>query len=310
MVRHSVFRWAIAILALSWGGAASAGPMGTDVSPLFQTGDVEKDFNASSKSVTVIPGQSLDAVAQPEWLTQAGRTNGFDMKDIRLSYDKQTDTLAVGVNFWGIAGNTDGSPEGKQDPRIFPGGQNQPHIGGDKSITVAFSSAATPAQAGVVAGVPADKSASPAGSLDSFKVSTSNGSTFLGGSYGTTLTDHLGALAYDPTKDHPDFEFTIKNFSTIPNLNALTKGFYIQAYTGAASTYTIGKSFVQNTFVGPPLSEPGYIQNPPNVIPPTPGPMITPKVTTPEPTTILAWGLVAGGAAWRVRRRIHPSIRP
>ena len=134
MVRLSVIRWYVALLALTWAGTATADSM---VSPLFKTGDVEQDFPASSSSVTVIPGQGLGAVYQPQWMTDEGRINGYVMKDIRLSYDKATDTLAVGVNFWGVAGNTDGSPDGQADPRtIAMGGSNQPHIGGDKSITV------------------------------------------------------------------------------------------------------------------------------------------------------------------------------
>src|SRR5262249_5076412 len=150
--------------ALTWAGGASADSM---VSPLFKTGDVEKDFPAGSDSVTVIPGQALGAVAQPQWMTDEGRINGYVMKDIRLSYDKQTDTLAVGVNFWGVAGNTDGSPDGTVDPRtLAAGGSNPPHIGGDKSITVALTpvtSAGTAASPLVVAGVPAIKDGGPSG---------------------------------------------------------------------------------------------------------------------------------------------------
>src|SRR3954451_8509204 len=165
MVRHSVFRWTVAVLALSWAGTAAADPIvapsGTAASPLFATGDVEKDFNASSKSVTVVPGQAVNAVAQPQWMTQAGLINGYVMKDIRLSYDKASDTLAVGVNFWGVAGNTDGSPDGQTNPKtIAMGGSNPPHLGGDKSITIGFTPVTKDgvnAAPLVVAGVPAVK---------------------------------------------------------------------------------------------------------------------------------------------------------
>ena len=52
MVRHSVFRWPVAVLALAWAGPAAADAdrrghrPGTAVSPLFATGNVEKDFAA------------------------------------------------------------------------------------------------------------------------------------------------------------------------------------------------------------------------------------------------------------------------
>jgi hypothetical protein len=324
MVRHSDYRWTVAVLALTWAGTVAADPMkpepmrsasGTAVSPLFQSGDVEKDFKASSPSVTVVPGQSLDAVAQPKWMTDAGLTNGYVMKDIRLSYDKNSDTLAVGVNFWGIAGNTDGSPDGKANPRtIAMGGSNPPHIGGDKSISVAFAPV-TPSGAAaeplVVAGVPAIKMGSPIGSLDGFNVAAyQNSPGGLGRSYGATLANNLGSLAYDPSSVHPDFEFTIKNFSKIPGLDALSKGFYIQGYAGTGSTTVVGKSAIFNTLVGAPLQQPQDLKFQPGITPPAPHEIITPKVTTPEPTTFLAWGLIAGGAAWRVRRRVRPTVRP
>ena len=321
MVRHSDFRWLVALLALGWAWPVAADaivpntpgigiPSGPGVSPLFATGNAEVDLPASSSSVTVVPGQAMNDVAQPQWMTQAGLINGYVMKDIRLSYDAKSDTLAVGVNFYGIAGNTDGSLDGSTNPRtIAAGGSNPPHIGGDKSITVAFTpvtAAGTSADPIVVAGVPADKSHSPAGSLDGFNVATVNDPLYktsgIAQAYGTTLTNNLGALAYDPSQAHPGFEFTIKNFSKIPGLNALTNGFYISAYSGTGSTIIVGKSAVPDTFVAG-LQQPGNL-NPP------PGPVIPPAPQIPEPSTVVAWGLLFGGAGWRIRRRLRPANRP
>ena len=323
MVRHSGFRWIVALLALGWARPVSADAItpavgavsGTAVSPLFVTGNAELDLPSSSKSVTDVPGQAANAVAQPQWMTQAGLVNGYVMKDIRLSYDSKTDTLAVGVNFYGIAGNTDGTANGGTNPlTIAAGGSNPPHIGGDKSISVAFTpytAAGINADPVVVAGVPANKGVSPAGSLDGFDVATVNAaalhSSGLAQAYGTTLTKNLGSLAYDPSAAHPDFEFTIPKFSKIPGLNALTNGFYISAYAGTGSTIIVGKSAIPDTFVSPPeaqqLTPPVNLNNgltPGNTTPTT---TITP-LGTPEPTTILAWGLVAGVAGLRVRRKL------
>ena len=323
MVRHSVFRWPMALLALAWACPAGADAIiptpgaGAAASPLFLTGDVEKDLptpppNSPTPTVTVVPGQALGDVGQPKWMNDAGLVNGYVMKDIRLSYDQKTDTLSVGVNFYGIAGNVDGSKDGSTNPlTTAAGGSNPAHIGGDKSIAIAFTpvtAAGVNANPVVVAGVPANKSLSPPGSLDGFTVSTfaGLGKTVSGSSFGTTLASNVGQLAYDPSSAHPDFEFTIKNFSKIPGLNALTNGFYVSAYTGTQSTVIVGKSYIDDTKVGAPLSSPGNLLPPPTVTPPTP----PPPVKTPEPTTILAWGLVAGGAGWRVRRRLRPSARP
>jgi hypothetical protein len=323
MVRHSEFRWIVALLTLGWAVPAAADAItpnvgavnGTQVSPLFVTGNVATDMPASSSSVTVVPGQPLDAVAQPAWMTQAGLINGYAMQDIRLSYDKTTDTLSVGVNFYGIAGDTDGTLNGGTNPlTTAAGGSNPPHIGGDKSISIAFTpvtAAGVNAEPVVVAGVPANKSNSPAGSLDGFNVATVNSAAYqssgIAQAYGTTLANNLGALAYDPSQAHPGFEFTIKNFSQIPGLNALTNGFYISAYAGTGTTVIVGKSAIPDTLVSipNPTGQPQNLNNPPPVTPNGPG--TNTKIPTPEPSTILAWGLVAGVAGLRVRRRLRPS---
>lgn len=321
MVRHSDFRWLVALLALGWAQSSPADAItpavgsasGTAVSPLFVTGNSETDLPSSSKSVTTIQGQAMNAVAQPQWMTDAGLVNGYVMKDLRLSYDQKTDTLSVGVNFYGVAGNTDGSPDGGTNPKTSAaGGTNLPHIGGDKSISVAFTpvtAAGINADPVVVAGVPANKFGSPAGSIDGFNVATIDTNKFhssgIAQAYGKTLTNNLGMLAYDPSAAHPDFEFTVKNFSKIPGLDPLSKGFYVSAYAGTGTTVTIGKSAIINSLVGPPapqnLNPPGNLSNPT-----TP---VIPKVQTPEPTTILAWALVAGAAALRVRCRLRVSIQ-
>jgi hypothetical protein len=322
MVRHSVSRWLVALLAFGWAWPVAADAI-TGVTPsppsstaalgttIFQTGNVATDMPSSSSSVTVINGQPFNAVAQPQWMTAAGLINGYAIQDIRLSYNPTTDTLAVGVNFYGIAGDTDGTLNGGTNPlTTAAGGSNPPHIGGDKSIDIAFTpvtpsgTAATPV---VVAGVPANKVGSPTGSLDGFNVATVNASAYqtsgIAQAYGTTLTANLGALAYDPSQAHPGFEFTIKNFSKIPGLNALTNGFYISAYAGTGSTIIVGKSAVPDTLIAA-LKEPQNLNSPPGPLTPP-----TPKVLTPEPSTMIAWGLVAGVVGWKARRRLRQSDR-
>ena len=311
MVRRRVCRWVLPALSLALVGsgstrAASTAAPGAAVSTLFQTGDVEKDMPAGTAGVTVIQGHPLNYTAQPQWMTNAGLVNGYAMKDIRLSYDKTTDTLAVGVNFYGVAGNTDGSPDGQTNPLTLAAhGTNPAQFGADKSVTLAFTpntAAGANAAPLIVAGVPSVKTNAPGTTTDHFNVAsfkdTTGGLTY---SYGQTLTSNLGNLAYDPSSAHPDFEFTIKNFSKIPGLNALTNGFYLSAYSGSQKTVIVGKSDIANTFVAAqPLNPLPQLPNNP-VPPPTITPMVPPAV--PEPTTILAWGLIVGGSAWRFSRR-------
>ena len=285
MVRHSVSRWLVALLAFGWAWPAAADaitpaqpgpgvPTGTAVSSLFATGNVATDMPQGASGITVVPGQPFDAVAQPSWMTNEGLVNGYAIQSVRLSYNAKTDTLSVGVNFYpgAIAGNVDDTANGGTNPQTTAaGGSNPPHIGGDKSISIAFTPVASgggpAADPVVVAGVPANKVGSPVGSLDGFNVATVNTSAYqssgIAQAYGTTLTANLGALAYDPSSAHPGFEFTIKNFSKIPGLNALTNGFYLSAYAGAGSTIIVGKSAIPDTFVGAPISAPQNLNSGP-----------------------------------------------
>jgi hypothetical protein len=94
------------------------------------------------------------------------------------------------------------------------------------------------------------------------------------------LTNNLGNLAFDPSAAHPGFEFTIKNFSKISPTLDPTKGFWIQAYAGSPNDNPIGEE--STDFIKIPAFAPQ---------------------TIPEPTTWLAWSLVAGAAGYRLRRR-------
>ena len=301
-------------LALAWSATSHAAAVssGAAVSPLFQTGNVETDMpsSAANSSITTIAGHPFNYTYQPQWMTDQGLVNGYAMKDIRLSYDKSTDTLAVGVNFFGVAGNTDGSPDGKVNPMtVATHGSNPANFGADKSIAVAFTPVTAAGQPAanplIIAGVPAVKDASTT-TTDHFTVAAYQASTGgLAHSFGQTLTSNVGNLAYNPSSAHPDFEFTIKNFSKIPGLNALTNGFYLSAFSGAQQTVIVGKSDIASTFVAAPALSQGNLNPTPVITPPTIIPMQPPAV--PEPTTILAWGLIASGAAWRFRRRNQPQ---
>jgi hypothetical protein len=278
MVLRSVFRGTLASLALLWAGTAWGATINSGA--VSFTGLVEKDFDPlTNQSVRVVSDAAND-VAQAQWITDRGWISGWNIKDLRTSYNPATDTLAVGVNFFGIAGDADGNRDpGKADPlTLAAGGVDLEHLGGRKSISVAIdtNNSGTPA---IVAGVPADKSTAGPG-VDGFTVAAyKNSNQGIASSYGPTLTDHLGELAFDPSQDHPGFEFTIKNFSTLPGLD-LTKGFGIQAFAGSPDDVVAGEDYTAMTHIANPLPQ-----------------------QFPEPASVLAWGLVVGGAAWRIRRR-------
>ena len=259
------------------------------------SGNVELDFPTTNPNVSVVNiPNARDQVAQASWITTNGWTNGWTVKDIRTLYNPQTDTMAVGVNFFGIAGDADGNGDpGVADPKtVASGGVDVAHLGGRESITVAIDTNHSGSPT-IVAGVPADKSTAGTG-LDGFNVAAyKNTGLGIAWSYGQTLTNHPGTLAFDPSKDHPGFEFTITNFSKLPGLN-MSKGFWIEAFAGSPDDVVAGEDFINWTNV------------------PTPAGQV---VVGPEPSTLAAWSLVSwaqpgalvdGAIPWP---ELRPSVR-
>jgi len=288
MVRPSVIHWSLAILAALGAGTASAAPINF-------SGFVERDFDSSNRDVRVTSVSDDPAhIGQSPWITQRGWSSGFSIKDIRSSYDESSDTLYVGVNTFGIAGDADGNgnPGGADPLTTANGGVDPAHLGGDKSITVAFAPNGTTGSGSfgtpvVVAGVPTDKSAAGPG-LNGFTVASfKNPELGLGSNYGALLPEHQGVLAFDPSPEHPGFEFTIRNFSKIPGIDP-TQGYWISAYAGSTKDVVVGEDSLSFTRV-PRFS-------------PQSGPEPTVQ-SVPEPTTFLAWSIMAGGAAWSLRKR-------
>lgn len=214
--------------------------------PITFTGNVAADFNpATNSSVVVIPHSDVpDHIAQPAWMTSAGLVSGWNIQDIRLDYNAQTDTLYVGVNTFGIAGNVDGNgTPGTPSPQLTAAGGSDPANwnapGSDKSMALGFAPASltstpnNPPAPVIVAGIPGNKSQAGTG-LDGFTVAkyaptgSSGGPNYdLVTSFGQTLTAGMGNLAFQPSTD-PGFEFTITNFSKLLGANP-ANGFYIGA---------------------------------------------------------------------------------
>ncbi len=287
MVRSSLFCWTLAVLAVLGNRAAPAGQIGF-------TGNVEKDFpmGVDKVGITVdnpkpippgyvgFPTSNPMDVAQSSWMTDRGWTTGWNIKDIRMHYDQATDSLAVGVNFFGIAGDADGNgnPGTSDAATVNAGGIDLPNLGGRESISVAFD-LNNDRKYDIIAGVPADKTQAGPG-IDGFTVSSYRDSNQgLAFNYGTRLANYDGGLAFDPSSTHPGFEFLIKNFSKLPGVEWPKNGFGFRAFAGTPDDVIAGEDSIPYTAVSP-------------------------ERIIPEPTTVLAWSLMLGGAAaWRYRRR-------
>lgn len=267
----------------------------------FKTGDVEKDLDPLKDprvKVVLDNGGKSNDVAQQDFITKAGGITGWNFKDFRFLYDEKSDTLAMGINFFGIAGDADGNgdPGISSNDTLIRSGIDLPRLGGQESVAVAFfgNDATNPF---LYAGVPADKSQSGPG-LNGFNVTDARsptGQAFgIERSFGQTNSQYLGALAFDPSKDHPDFEFTVKNFSKLPGLKVNANGdftFGFRAYAGNIDDVIAGEDlFKTEAEISVPRAQV-----------PDPSPV-------PEPATILAWTVIGGLAiGFRVRRQARRS---
>lgn len=298
MVCRCIWPAAVALLGLL---APVAGLAGT----IPFTGDVEKDFplvKGNDVRILVdnpfpttadgsIPQSNPRDVNVPDWMKAQGREAGWNFRDIRLYYDQASDTLAVGVNFFGVGGDVDGdgNPDAADPRTTNAGGADEARFGGGETVAIAFD-LNNDRKMDVIAGVPVTKPAGQDG-IASFTLSKFRdhpggmafgfGDTAIGG---TTLADFLGRKAIETSLAAPDMEFELKNFSALgklfdPTFDPADNGVGIQAFAAGLYDVIVGEDSVAYQYVSP-------------------------QVITPEPATVLAWSAVlAGAAAWRLRAR-------
>ncbi len=284
MVTRRFRPWSLAFLIL-----AGIHPSLASAAPIQFTGNVAADFNPSTNlSVNVTPVSSNPLnIGQSDWITSRGWISGWSIQDIRTSYDPSTDTLSVGINtFKNAQGQYAPFGQANGDPSGTPTSYDPAHLGGDKSVALAFApinatNARLPGTPVAIAGVPADKTTAGTG-IDGFTVSqydATRASAGLAYSFGKPLTQNMGNLAFDPSPAHPQLEFTVSNFSKIAGLNP-NNGYWISAYAGSSLDGVAGEAYLAWSKI-PAAAE----------------------QTIPEPTTWLAWTLAAGVLTWRVRSR-------
>src|SRR5262249_37524448 len=105
-MKRRVVSWAAALaLGVGLGPAARGGHV-----TITGTGRAARP--TTGKDVFPAPGVQPDQAAQSSWITKPGWVNGWAVKARRLDYNKVTDTMQVGVNFYTIAGDSSGNPAG------------------------------------------------------------------------------------------------------------------------------------------------------------------------------------------------------
>ncbi|GIW87455.1 MAG: hypothetical protein KatS3mg108_1779 [Isosphaeraceae bacterium] len=263
------------------GPQALAGPLITagPVNPASFTGNVEVDFPSTKVGVITLVNPRYPTQNPEAFIAQHGLSTGWSIKDIRLMYDDVADRLFVGVNFFGIAGDADsnGNPGTVSPQAAAKGAIDLPSLGGRESITVGLDMTKS-GRPTILAGVPGDKRQAGPG-LNGFSVSAfANVNAGIANSYGLPLSLHQGTLYFDPSPQHPDFIFSINNFSKLPGYDP-DNGFGLIAFAG-----TPDDTFEEE---GVLFSDVAFGR-------------------IPEPATVLAWSVaLVAAAAWRHRSRRH-----
>ena len=294
----------VAVAFAFLGGPALAEPIN-----FFPTGNAEQDLSKSRFPNVVIlidnplfPDNPTNDVAQAQFMTDEGWLSGWNLKDVRFLYDPSNDTMGVSVNFFknpdGTGLNIAGDADGNGDPNssdlrtIAAGGIDQPNFRGTESISVALDLDRNGVP-DVVAGVPADK---PGDGLAAFTVAryrqVSGGGIQPGieQSYGQTLTNNVGALTYFGTREAPDFQFTIRNFSALPGFTPevdpltgdLIINYDVRTYAGSLDDVVSG----EDLFFGQVRGQ-----------------------IVPEPSSIVAMTALAALFGWRAHRRLKVKVR-
>lgn len=271
----------ILTLGLLWAAVAQSSALADAIN---FTGNAETDFALTNPSVIRVLDYngSTGDVAQPQWMTDQGKINGWNVKDLRLSYDKATDVMYVGLNTFGVAGDVDGNGVVGTSTEEFKaaGGLELANIGGRSSITVGFGPNQPGGAPTVVAGIPGDKSTAGPG-LNGFSVASAVPGLAMGYNYGSNLAANQGTLF----NSGPDFEFTINNFSKLPGIN-LANGVGVNFYTGSPDDILIGEDSTPYYNIG----------------------KVSP-IIVPEPSTILAWTFGVAAIGLHARRRTRQAIR-
>lgn len=289
---------------------------GLSLQGLTLTGNVENDFvgtqtvivpdNAVFDNNAAIP---LDVGVPSPPFPFPSPASGWDIKDVRFFYDRESDVLYVGINFFGIAGDADadGDPANSSATLTAVGGSDVGNLGPGEAIQVAFDWNEDE-RFDTIAGVPIDADAaafsiavdlSPARPGEMQPANSSWFGTPLAGI--EPFVGASGAVA-------PDFEFKIPQVSTLPGFNAAA-GFSFRAFAGSSVDAGIGDDRVGRG-LGPLAINTGVHVDLPA---PAPEPPVAPTLALTELIVSRShfnfWGTASGDGLAVVEYKINKRHR-
>jgi len=192
-------------------------------SPSFN-GDVEVDFPTGPDFLTFPDpnGQNVFVHLHPSGNTTS---SGWDIKDVRVTYNSTTDTLYVGLNSYQTVGDAD--TDGGEGTMTYGTGIDSLNLGFGESVSVYFD-LDQDGNWDVIAGVPEIVD------FSGFTVNTALGTTPNLASFGATNLSaaHLGPVYWTPGTA-PDLEFQILDFDGLPNQGGELGAFDIGAFMGS-----------------------------------------------------------------------------
>jgi len=191
-------------------------------------GDVEADF--TGPGVVTIPDPIGD-VGLP-LNAPVGTISGWDMKDLRWYYHAATNTMYVGINVGNnsstILGDADGdgNPGGTSAWLTANGGTDYANLAASETAAVYFD-LNEDGTYDVIAGISASTDYS------GFSVNVFTGSFFPPNNFGAPLPANTGSKSLNPSANDPDLEFTITNWSTLPQQDGDPLVFCVGAFLGS-----------------------------------------------------------------------------
>ena len=179
--------------------------------PVF-TGNASVDFHESGVIRFDEPGGKC--VGMPLQFL-AGTISGWNVKTLYFYYNRSADTMFVGVDFYGIAGDADGDGDpGHTGPVLASlGGIDEPNLGDTESVVLLMDTNM-------------DKKYELAvGVSGTANISSFGTYNFVGREYapsfgfGKRLNPDPTTLYANPSSSKPDIEFTITHFSKLPGFS-------------------------------------------------------------------------------------------
>jgi len=201
---------------------------------------VEADFDPEDPAVAVVE-DGVGDVGVPDSFPE-GTVSGNDVADVRLYYDRESDTLHVGIRTVGIAGDVDGDgdPGHTSDELGALGGADHPDFAAGESFGLLLD-LDEDGIFDVVAGVP------NGADLWGFVVARFDGNPLAPSlAFGEALPSHRSGPPASPTADAPHLEFTILDLSGLPRSSGLDEAetFAINVFMDSFDATGIGDEYV------------------------------------------------------------------